>query len=131
MLTVKLDLRKKMNLDDVVSCLNSFAPLPLAADWDNVGLLIEPSTPRPISKIMLTNDLTKPVFDEAIDSGVQLIITYHPLIFQPLKKLTQKTWKEKIITRCLEERIAVYSPHTCWDAAIGGVNDWLVQPFST
>ncbi len=118
-----------MNLDEVVNRLTSFASLSLAEEWDNVGLLIEPSTPHNVSRLILTNDLTESVLEEAISSDAQLIITYHPLIFQPVKKLTQKSWKERIVTRCLEKRIAVFSPHTSWDAVSGGINDWLIQPF--
>lgn len=118
-----------MNLNEIVNRLTSFAPLSLAEDWDNVGLLIEPSAPLLVSRVLLTNDLTECVLEEAINSDTQLIVTYHPLIFQPVKKLTQKSWKERIVTRCLEKRIAVFSPHTCWDAVTSGINDWLIQPF--
>lgn len=118
-----------MNLNEIVNRLTSFAPLSLAEDWDNVGLLIEPSAPHLVSRVLLTNDLTECVLEEAINSDTQLIVTYHPLIFQPVKKLTQKSWKERIVTRCLEKRIAVFSPHTCWDAVASGINDWLIQPF--
>ena len=58
-----------------------------------------------------------------------MIISYHPPIFNPLKRLTQNSWKEKILIRCLENLVAVYSPHTCWDAVEGGLNDWLISPF--
>lgn len=40
---------------------------------------------------------------------------------------TYRTWKERIVSQCLEKRIALYSPHTSWDAVRGGVNDWLAK----
>ena len=58
-----------------------------------------------------------------------MILSYHPPIFVPLKRLTQSSWKERLVVQCVENRIAVYSPHTSYDAVKGGVNDWLVQPF--
>lgn len=101
----------------------------VVADWDNVGLLVEPAPPKYISKIMLTNDLTVPVLEEAKNKTVDLIISYHPPIFQPLKRLSQNSWKERILVDCIENRIAVFSPHTSHDALQGGVNDWLLSAF--
>ena len=58
-----------------------------------------------------------------------MIISYHPAIFQPLKRLTQAEWKQRSIVKCIENRIAVYSPHTAWDTIDGGINDWILQAF--
>lgn len=105
--------------------MEKFAPLSFAEKWDNVGLLVEPSQSMNIKKILLTNDLTENVLDEAVESNANLIVSYHPPIFSGLKRLTMKSWKERIIVRCLENRIAVFSPHTSWDSCPNGVNDWL------
>lgn len=118
-----------MELPDVVTCLKQIADPSLAGDWDNVGLLVEPSPPHRVRRILLTNDLTPEVMQEAEQEEVNMIVSYHPPIFGSLKRLTQRTWKEKLIIRCLEKRIAVYSPHTSWDAAVDGVNDWLIGAF--
>lgn len=80
-------------LKNVVESLNGFANLKLAASWDNVGLLIEPTEPKDISHILLTNDLTEDVMQEAVDIKTDLILSYHPPIFSPLKSLTTRTWK--------------------------------------
>lgn len=116
-------------LDEVVSQLNSFAAVSLAESWDNVGLLIEPYTSRTIKKILLTNDLTEAVMKEALEKNVEMIVSYHPPIFRPLKSVTKRTWKERLVAACLENRIALYSPHTSFDAVKGGVNDWLASAF--
>ncbi|CAH1402455.1 unnamed protein product [Nezara viridula] len=120
----------KNSLEVVLKELNKFADLSLAEKWDNVGLLIEPATQRPVNKILLTNDLTEVVMQESIEKDISLIISYHPPIFSPLKRITQANWKERIVSRCLENKIAVFSPHTSWDAVYGGVNDWLADAFS-
>lgn len=65
--------------------------------------------------------------EEAVKHEVNMIISYHPPIFAGLKRLTSKSWKERIIVQCLENKIALYSPHTSWDSCPNGVNDWLAS----
>ncbi|XP_051968591.1 NIF3-like protein 1 [Xyrauchen texanus] len=115
-----------MDLKGVLEVLEQLAPLSLAESWDNVGLLVEPSKPRPIKTILLTNDLTAAVMDEAEMLDCDLIISYHPPIFRPFKRLVQNDWKQRLAVRALEGGIAIFSPHTSWDSVKGGVNDWLV-----
>jgi len=116
-------------LQDVVSKLESYAPTSLAESWDNVGLLCEPSSPHHVHKLFLTNDLTEPVLDEAVRVKADMILSYHPPIFSSIKRITQTSWKNRIVVKALENRVAVYSPHTCYDALNGGVNDWLISCF--
>lgn len=118
-----------MELQDVLKKLRKVASPSLAGSWDNVGLLVEPSPPHKVSTIFLTNDLTPPVLEEAIQKKSDMIVSYHPPIFSGMKKLTQKQWKDKIIIKCIENRIAVYSPHTSYDCVKDGVNDWLISCF--
>ena len=118
-----------MEINDVCKKLDEYAPADLAESWDNTGLLVEPTQPCNVTAMLLTIDLTEEVLSEAIDKKVNMILAYHPPIFQSLKKLTQKSWKERILIKCLEERIAVYSPHTRYDALKNGINDWLIAPF--
>lgn len=115
-----------MELKEVLQVLEQLAPLSLAESWDNVGLLIEPSKCRPVRTILLTNDLTDAVMDEAVAMSCDLIISYHPPLFRPIKRLVQKDWKQQLAIRAVEAGIAVFSPHTSWDSVKGGVNDWLV-----
>ncbi|XP_031553577.1 NIF3-like protein 1 isoform X1 [Actinia tenebrosa] len=117
----------RMDLNAVVAKLESFAPVSLAEQWDNVGLLVEPSGRHTVDSMLLTNDLTEKVLEEAIESEVQMILSYHPPIFIPLKRLTSRSFKERIIVKAIEKRIAIYSPHTAFDAVNGGVNDWLAS----
>lgn len=111
----------------VTDKLENYAPLSFAEKWDNVGLLIEPFEKRTIKTIFLTNDLTLKVMEEAVDKNADLIISYHPPIFTPLKRITQDNWKQKIVSMCLAKGIALYSPHTSWDSAPYGesLNYWL------
>ncbi|XP_063791219.1 NIF3-like protein 1 [Pseudophryne corroboree] len=117
--------RRVMDLASVVSRLNVLAPPALAESWDNVGLLVEPSPPHSVQTLMLTNDLTESVLEEAVARKVQMVLSYHPPIFKSLKRLTCGQWKERLVVKALENRLAVYSPHTACDALSNGVNDWL------
>ncbi|CAH8446667.1 unnamed protein product [Dicrocoelium dendriticum] len=99
------------------------------SSWDNVGLLIEPSPPLYIKDVLVTNDLTGSVLSEAIRKRINFILSYHPPVFNPLKRFTQDSWRERVVIQCLENRVAVFSPHTGLDAKKGGVNDWLISPF--
>ena len=114
-----------MDLKKVLKILDKLAPLKLAAKWDNVGLLVEPSSPHSVKNILLTNDLTEVVLKEAIAWSADMVISYHPPIFHPLKRLNITNWKERLVIKALENKIAVYSPHTACDAIQNGVNDWL------
>ncbi|XP_032549075.1 NIF3-like protein 1 [Chiroxiphia lanceolata] len=123
----RLPARALMDLRELVSALNDFAPLSLAESWDNVGLLVEPSPPHTVNTLLLTNDLTEEVMEEAVQKKADLILSYHPPIFTPLKRVTWKTWKERLVVRALEHRIGIYSPHTAYDAIPHGVNNWLTK----
>ncbi|VDO06131.1 unnamed protein product [Rodentolepis nana] len=118
-----------MEFAKFVKRLDHIFKISLAESWDNVGLLIQPSSATIIKRIFLTNDLTEPVLNEAISNGADFIIAYHPPIFRPFKRLNQNSAKERIVLKCIENKIAVYSPHTALDAVSGGLNDWLLSPF--
>ncbi|XP_063707851.1 NIF3-like protein 1 [Culicoides brevitarsis] len=114
-------------LKRVLDTLEELAPLQYSEKWDNTGLLVEPFKYEKVSKIFLTNDLTVPVMAEAVAHQADFIITYHPIIFRPLKNIRQSDWKSRIISECLAKGIAIFSPHTSWDSAECGVNAWLLD----
>ena len=96
-----------MDLKKIVKRLEEYAGLHTAVKgWDNVGLLVEPSGPFIVKRVLITNDLTEPVLAEAVERGVNLIVAYHPVIFKPfLNRLTQVTWKQRSIVQCIENRL--------------------------
>ncbi|PNI66852.1 NIF3L1 isoform 4 [Pan troglodytes] len=116
-----------MDLKALLSSLNDFASLSFAESWDNVGLLVEPSPPHTVNTLFLTNDLTEEVMEEVLQKKADLILSYHPPIFRPMKRITWNTWKERLVIRALENRVGIYSPHTAYDAAPQGVNNWLAK----
>src|SRR5262249_4208423 len=110
----------------VMEYLEQLAPCRLAAEWDNVGLLLgDPE--GPVGQVMTCLTLTSEVAAEAVASGVQLIITHHPLLFRPVKRLTGATADGRLLLSLIQARVAVYCPHTAFDNTEGGINDLLAR----
>ena len=106
--------------------IDSIAPFATQLDFDNAGLLVGRGSAE-ITKILVTLDITKAVIDEAVELGVQLIVAHHPVIFHPLKWVTDgDTTGEKVLLLA-EHGIAAICAHTNLDAAQGGINDLLAQ----
>ncbi|TWT74388.1 Nif3-like dinuclear metal center hexameric protein [Allorhodopirellula solitaria] len=98
------------------------APLRLAEDWDNVGLLLGDRS-APASRVMTCLTVTPDVVDEAEAEDVDLLIAHHPLPFQPLRKITTDAAAGKLVWRLCRNATALYSAHTAYDSAPGGIND--------
>ncbi len=110
---------------DVCTALDRIAPPRLAAEWDNVGLLAG-DPPRACARALLAIDLTPAVLDEAVAEQCRLIVAYHPPIFRPIRAIRPgRDSPSALAAEALARGIAVYSPHTAWDAAPGGTNDAL------
>ena len=116
---------KQMKIKDITEKIEKIAPLKLAQDWDNVGLLIgDPQ--RNVKNILLTIDITKEVLAEAKRLRTDLIISYHPVIWDGLRKITTDN-QSSIVYDLIQADIAVFSIHTALDAVPGGVNDGLAE----
>ena len=98
-----------------------FAPLPLQDGFDNAGLQIG-LTEAEVAGVLLCLDVTEAVVDEAVALGCNLIVSHHPLIFSPLKRITGSNYVERCVIKALANGIAIYSAHTNIDNAPGGVN---------
>ncbi len=112
-------------LQQVLTTLEKIAPLKFAESWDNVGLLAG-DLAQQIKTVMLTIDLTAEVAVEAIEKKVDLVVAYHPPIFNGLKRLDFTSALGMAVTN----GIAIYSPHTALDVASGGTNDVLADAVS-
>jgi len=110
-----------MLVSDIIKILEEFAPLSLQENYDNSGLLIG-SKNSSITGILLTIDITEDVVNEAIEKKCNFIISHHPLIFKPIKRLTNETETQRCIVKLLKNDIAVYAAHTNFDNVIEGVN---------
>lgn len=114
------------NVQDVCDFLGEFAPLSLAEEWDNVGLLWG-DTDAKVERAMTCLTLTPDVADEAINENVNLIITHHPILFRPVQRITTGTSEGRMLWQLARHNIAVYSPHTAFDSASAGINQQLAE----
>ena len=113
-------------LQTLMDWLRQLAPLELAEDWDNVGLLVG-DTQANVSSVLTCLTLTPNVADEAIAAKVQLIVSHHPVLFRAVQKLTSETSEGATLLRLIQAGIAVYSPHTAYDSAAEGINQQLAE----
>lgn len=114
-----------MNVKNIAAVIEEIFPLELAQDWDNVGLLIGDSH-KSVKNVLLTIDTTSDVVAEAKKLKTDLIISYHPVIWDGLKNVTA-TGPTSVVYELVRAGIAVFSVHTAVDSAIGGVNDGLAE----
>jgi len=101
-------------------------PKSIASDWDSIGLIVGKQK-NVIKKILLTVDVTKDIVNEAIENNIDLIISHHPLILEPEEVEDVRKYKEQLKELMIKNNIALYVAHTNADAAIGGVNDSLIN----
>ena len=112
------------SVHDIEQALYELAPRELAAEWDNVGLLAG-RRDRAVHKVLVSLDVTAAVAEEARQWGAELIAAHHPVIFHPVKRVTDQDPAGEILLRLAEHGIAAVCMHTNLDAAQGGVNDAL------
>ncbi|MBL7106708.1 MAG: Nif3-like dinuclear metal center hexameric protein [Phycisphaerae bacterium] len=114
-----------MKVKNLAKIIDSIAPPQLALDWDNVGLLVGDSE-KPIKTVLLTIDITKDVLAEAAKLNTDMILSYHPVIWDGLKTVTS-TGPGSIVYQLIRSNTPVYSIHTALDIAKDGVNDALAK----
>jgi dinuclear metal center YbgI/SA1388 family protein len=110
-----------MKIKELISCIESYAPLSFQESYDNSGLI----TGDPLQEIestLLCIDVTEEVINEAIKLGCGLIISHHPLIFRPIKKLSDDNFVNRCIIKAIRNNIALYAAHTNIDSVCQGVN---------
>ncbi len=110
-----------MIVKEVTDILEELAPLDYAESFDNVGLLVG-NAQTEVTGILVTLDTLENVVDEAISKKCNLIISFHPIIFSGLKKLTGATYVERVVLKAVQHQIAIYSMHTALDNSSKGVN---------
>ena len=115
-----------MKLSEIINFFEQTAPLALQESYDNSGLLVGDAKTE-IAKALISLDVTNDVIDEAIKEKCNLIISHHPLIFKPLKKLTSQNLTERLVVKAIKNDIAIYAMHTNLDNISNGVNAILAN----
>ncbi len=111
---------------DIAEFFNRFAPPSFAEDYDNVGLLLGHKA-KEVRKILLTLDVDETVAKEAKEKGAEMIVSHHPLIFKPLRRLTYEDSVSKTAISLIRDDIALYSSHTNFDSVKAGLGDLFLD----
>ena len=109
---------------DIIKVMETMAPLRLAEEWDNVGLQVG-QLDWPVRSIWVALDPLYDVVDGACRNGVDLLITHHPLIFNPLRCINFDTPVGSVIQAAAGHKLAIFTAHTNFDSAADGINDVL------
>ncbi len=110
-----------IKIKDIVQYLEAMAPLAYQEDYDNAGLLTG-SGDTPVTGVLIALDCTEGVVQEAKNKGCNMVISHHPVVFKPLKKLTGSNYVERTVIKAIQNDIALYSSHTNLDNVSHGVN---------
>jgi dinuclear metal center YbgI/SA1388 family protein len=115
-----------MNVARLVDFLDQLYPLALAEEWDNVGLIA--GDPRAeVTGVMLAVDATRDVLEEARETGCNVVVSHHPPIFRPIKRIVTRDAQGEVLALALKNDIALVALHTNLDSARGGLNDTLCE----
>lgn len=114
-----------ITIGDIYQYLDKIAPFASQEKWDNSGLLVGDMS-RCVSGVMVTLDITIEAVEAAASQGCDLVISHHPVIFSPLKRLSP----DQPVYQLAANRMAAICSHTPMDIAAGGINDILVTKLS-
>lgn len=115
-----------VSVADICAFLDRFAPPQLAAEWDNVGLLVGDRAQK-AERVMTCLTITPDVAREAVAAQVDLIVTHHPLPFRPITRLTADEAAGRMLLDLIRCGVAIASPHTAFDSAAEGINQQLAE----
>lgn len=110
-----------MKIKEITTFLEDFAPLEYQESYDNCGLIVG-NTNAEVKGVIITLDCTEEIVDEAIETGCNLIIAHHPIIFSGLKKLNGSNYIERNVIKAIKNDIAIYAFHTNLDNVHNGVS---------
>lgn len=116
----------EMKIQEITKILEQWAPSAYAEDFDNVGLLVG-NNQNKCTGILITHDVLENVVDEALRKKCNLIVSFHPIIFSGLKKLTGKNYVERVVIKAIKNEIAIYAIHTALDNQSNGVSYTLAK----
>jgi dinuclear metal center YbgI/SA1388 family protein len=110
-----------VTVKDVIRCIEEFAPAYYQEDYDNSGMQCG-NLNLQVTGILLSIDVTEDVVEEAINTGTNLIISHHPVIFGGIKHLTGQNYTERVLIKAIKNDISIYSCHTNIDNMGNGVS---------
>ncbi|MRT91778.1 Nif3-like dinuclear metal center hexameric protein [Ancylomarina sp. 16SWW S1-10-2] len=111
-----------MKVKDIVAAIEDIAPLSYQQSYDNAGLIVG-KYDWELTGALICLDVVEEVVQEAIEKGLNLIISHHPIVFKGLKRFNGNNYVERTVILAIQNNIAIYSAHTNLDSVIGGVSD--------
>lgn len=100
-----------MAIHHIAKCVTKIGSSSSEQSWDNTGVLIDSHTPKNSDKkILICIDFTLAVLQECIENNIKFVISYHPCIFHPIKKLDNELY-----IKCIQNYISLFCPHTQLD----------------
>jgi dinuclear metal center YbgI/SA1388 family protein len=115
-----------MKLDVILDWLRAIAPEQTAYAGDPVGLLVHPGD-RDVTHVAVTLDASPSVVARAVETGAQLLVCHHPLLYVPLKRVVVGDPIGESVISLIRSGVSLYAAHTNWDRAAGGINDTLAS----
>ncbi len=113
---------------DVLLSLESIAPKRYAFSFDRVGLQVG-SPEQAVSKAVVSLDRSLGAVKFAIENGAELLVSHHPLIFNPMDTVDTRSHQGRTVVKLIQSGMSFIAAHTNWDSARGGINDTLATMF--
>ncbi len=115
-----------MLVKEIIETIEAFAPPVYQESYDNAGLQVG-NTEDAVTGVLITLDVTEAILDEAIERGCNLIVAHHPLIFSGLKRISGRTYVERVVQKAIKNDISIYAAHTNLDNMSYGVSAKIAE----
>lgn len=116
-----------MTVQEIYEKICERVPEHLRESWDNDGIMCSPDDAREVRRALVALDVTEDIVDYAIANDIDLIVSHHPLIFKPLRAVSEEDHIARKVIKLVKNDVSVISLHTRADKVVGGVNDLLCE----
>ena len=115
-----------MLVKQIIQAIEAFAPPIYQESYDNCGLQVG-NTEDEVTGVLITLDVTEPILEEALQRGCNMVVAHHPLIFSGLKRISGRTYVERVVQKAIKNDISIYAAHTNLDNMYQGVNAKIAE----
>ncbi|MES2701342.1 MAG: Nif3-like dinuclear metal center hexameric protein [Bacteroidota bacterium] len=115
-----------MLVKDIIRAIEDYAPTVYQESYDNSGLQVG-DTDAEVTGVLISLDVTEAIVEEALKRGCSMIVAHHPLIFSGLKRISGRTYVERVVMKAIKNDISIYAAHTNLDNVYNGVNAKIAE----
>ena len=115
-----------MLVKDIIEVIEGYAPPMYQESYDNCGLQVG-NVIDEVTGVLISLDVTEAILEEAISRNCNMIVSHHPLIFSGLKKISGRTYVERVVRKAIKNDISIYAAHTNLDNMYAGVNGKIAE----